>query len=411
MKKFARVLALAMVFAMMLSMTAFAADNKTTWIVMSLEDDEGGPNGEPYRVSHTGESSHYLTEEAPLMFEIVQIVNSLYDPDDPSTEYWDFDTNAMKKVLDEGLRAYAKGTEAWSAFVEKYYADVTVISGSHLLKETLQNETAVLGDLTPNVPNKVTYKNTVKGDPKYGVTYTLTLTRYADVAPALDIDGSGQHNAYVQGYPDGTVRPNANITRAEVATIFYRLMTEESREYYKSKANNFTDVAENAWYNEAVSTMAAAGVLRGYEDGTFRPNAPVTRAEFVSIVTRMTEEGMGDLNRLYKGYFTDVAKSAWYTGAVELGHEFGWALGFEGKYRPQDNMTRAEVMTMVNRVLARQVKSEDMLKDMITWPDNVKGAWYYEAVQEATNSHTYTRTNEQAPQQDFNYEVWTALEN
>ena len=409
MKKFARVLALAMAFAMMLSLTAFAADNKTTWIVMSLEDDEG--TGETtYRVRHTGESSHYLTEASPLLIEIVQIVNSLYDPNDPSTEYWDFDTKAMKEILDFGLKSYAEGPEAWGNFVEEFYQKVNVISGSHLLKGMLQDQTAVLGDLTPNVPNKVTFKNEVKGDNKYGVTYTMTLTRYTDTAPALAI-GDAQHDAYVQGYPDGTVRPNANITRAEVATIFYRLMTEESRAYYQTKANTFTDVAETAWYNEAVSTMAAAGVLRGYEDGSFRPNANVTRAEFVSIVTRMTEEGMGNLNRVYKHYFNDVAKGAWYTGAVELGHEFGWALGFEGKYRPEDNMTRAEVMTMVNRVLARQVKAEDMLKDMIVWPDNVEGAWYYEAVQEATNSHSFTRTNEQAPQQDFNYEVWTALEN
>lgn len=406
MKKFARVLALAMVFAMMLSMTAFAAGS-TTWIEMSIEDDEG-KGGLPYRVRHSGESSHYLTEDALLLVEVVAIVNEMYDPHDPTTDLWDFDSKGMKDIMDEGLDAYADSHAVWSTYVDTHYTDVNPLIGMRTLKDLLKDPDATLGEIIPNVAHKISFQNEVKGDKKYGVTYTVTITRYNDISPELNV-AEGIHAAYVKGYPDGTVRPTASITRAEVATIFYRLMTEEARGYYQTESNAFVDCDADAWYNEAVSTMAAAGVLRGYEDGTFRPNAPVTRAEFVSIVTRMTEEGRGDILNAFKGVFTDVAQGAWYTPAVELANDLGWALGFEGKYRPGDNMTRAEVMTMVNRILKRDVQTEDMLAGMITWPDNVKGAWYYEAVQEATNSHTFTRTDEQVPQQSFNYEIWTEL--
>lgn len=406
-KQFLRALAFVLVLAMSLSMTVMAADN-TTWIKVSIEDDEGGPNGQSYRVFHWDESSHYLTEESPLLIEVVSIINKMYDPDDDTTRLWDFDSKGMKKIMDEGLAAYAKGDNKWQDYVDEYFEDVNPVDGMRALKNILRDRESVLGDLEPNIAHKISFKNEVKGDSKYGVTYTVTVTRYTNVAPELQ--KSGEHKAYVVGYPDGTVHPNNNITRAEVATIFYRLLTEDSQNYYRAQSNNFSDVNEGDWFNEAVSTMAAAGIVTGYPDGTFLPNNPVSRAEFAAIATRLTEKGRDGVSQVqFKAYFGDVHQDDWYAAAVELAYELGWAQGYEGNYRPEDKMSRAEVMTMINRILEREVKEEGMLEGMITWSDNTADMWYYEAVQEATNSHTYNRTEEQVPKMTFHYETWLEL--
>lgn len=382
MKKIARLLAFVLVAAMMLSMTAFAANeaNNTTWIELSIEDDEG-TNGLPYLVRHSGESSHYLTEESPLLVEVVAIINDMYKSNKPSTDLWDFDSKAMKEILDEGLEAYADGLDAWETYVDKYYSDVNPMAGMESLKDLLKDQASTLGDLIPNVAHKISFKNEVEGDKKEGVTYTVTITRYNEIRPELEI-GEDQMTPYILGYPDGTVRPEDNITRAEISMIFFRLLTEESREFYRTSTNGFSDCDADAWYNEAVSTMAAAGVLRGYTDGSFRPNGNVTRAEFVSVLTRLVAEGQGDLQSEYKGYFKDVAMNDWFRPAVELAYELDWARGDEGLFRPNDLMTRAEVMAMVNRVLLFE---KGMHVDMNKWPDNSQHAWYYDAVQKATN--------------------------
>lgn len=406
-KQFLRALAFVVVLAMALSMTVLAADN-TTWIKVSIEDDEGGPNGQTYRVLHWEESSHYLTEESPLLVEVVSIINKLYDPNDTTTRLWDFDSKGMKQIMDASLAAYTKSDDEWQAHVDKYFEDINPVDGMRSLKNILRDRESVLGDVEPNIAHKISFKNEVKGDSKYGVTYTVTVTRYTDVAPELQ--KSGDHMAYVVGYPDGTVRPTNNITRAEVATIFYRLLTEESQNYYRAQSNNFSDVNEGDWFNEAVSTMAAAGIVNGYPDGTFRPNNPVSRAEFAAIATRLTEKGRDGVSQVqFKAYFGDVHQNDWYAAAVELAYELGWAQGYEGNYRPGDNMSRAEVMTMINRILEREVKEEGMLEGMVTWSDNTADMWYYEAVQEATNSHTYNRTEEQVPKMTFHYETWLEL--
>ncbi|MBQ5760677.1 MAG: S-layer homology domain-containing protein [Clostridia bacterium] len=411
MKKFARVLALIMVFAMMLSMTAFAANDKTTWIRVSIEDDEGGANGKSYRVYHWDDSSRYLTEESPLLVEVVSIINKMYDPADKTTRLWDFESKGMKAIMDKGLTAYAKSESAWQNYVDQYFDDVNPVAGMQSLKAILRDTDAVVGDLEPNVAHMISFKNEVKGDSKYGVTYTVTVTRYADVAPALNIGANGDdgHHAYINGYPDGTIRPNGNITRAEAASILYRVMTPESREIFKANEVNFTDVADNAWYIDAVAAMAAAGIITGYPDGSFRPDAPITRAEIAAMVVRFTEEGRNLMGAEYRGVYADVAEGAWYAPAVELANKLGWLLGFEGNYRPADNMTRAEFMTMVNRILECQVKVEGMLDGMKTWPDNQPGTWYYTEVQSATNGHTFGHTNEQVAGQNYNYEFWTGL--
>ena len=195
------------------------------------------------------------------------------------------------------------------------------------------------------------------------------------------------HFAYIVGYEDGEVKPNNNITRAEVATIFFRLLTDEARADFWSQENDYSDVSATDWFNNAVSTLSNAGIIDGYEDGTFRPNAPITRAEFTAIATRFF-----DYTAEYEGAFNDVSYSSWYADYVQAAVDMGLVDGYEdGGFHPDSYITRAEAVTIVNRVLGR-VPHEDHLLDedeMNVWPDNLYGAWYYADMQEATNSHDY----------------------
>ena len=196
------------------------------------------------------------------------------------------------------------------------------------------------------------------------------------------------HVAYIIGYEDGTVRPGANITRAEVATIFFRLLTDETRESYWSQSSGFTDVASGAWYNNAVSTLTRAGILDGYEDGSFRPNASITRAEFTKIAVSFFKHAGG----ASANPFNDVPDSAWYAEFVKAAAELGLIDGYEdGTFRPNAPITRAEACTIVNRTLGRAPDKDNLLPEheMLTWPDNSRDAWYYAQIQEATNSHDY----------------------
>ena len=195
------------------------------------------------------------------------------------------------------------------------------------------------------------------------------------------------HYSYIVGYEDGTIRPGNNITRAEVATIFFRLLSEGSSERWYSASNSFSDVAADSWYNVPVSTLSNMGIIDGYEDGTFKPNAPITRAEFTAIATRFF-----DYTAEYEGAFNDVTYSDWYADCVQAAVDMGLVNGYaDGGFHPTAYITRAESCAIVNRVLNR-VPHEDYLLDedeMITWPDNSYGAWYYADMQEATNSHDY----------------------
>lgn len=209
------------------------------------------------------------------------------------------------------------------------------------------------------------------------------------------------HYAYIIGYSeDGTVRPNANISRAEVATIFFRLLTDEARDQFWMTTNNFSDVLPNDWYNNAVSTMVNMGIIQGYEDGTFRPNANITRAEFAAIAARFMASGYGVEDDL----FTDIANH-WARESINDAAMAGWINGYEdGTFRPDAAITRAEAVTLVNNVLQRKPDADHMFDSMIKWPDNPESAWYYEAIQEATNSHDYDLF------EDAEYETWTALQ-
>ena len=209
------------------------------------------------------------------------------------------------------------------------------------------------------------------------------------------------HYAYIVGYSeDGTVRPNANITRAEVATIFFRLLTDEARDQFWSTSNNFTDVAADAWYNNAISTMVNAGIIQGYEDGTFRPNANITRAEFAAIASRFMSSGYD----VEEDLFTDIANH-WARENINDAAMTKWINGYpDGTFLPDKAITRAEAVTLVNNVLQRKPDADHLLDSMIKWPDNMDAsAWYYEAIQEATNSHDYDLF------EGAEYEIWTSL--
>ena len=198
------------------------------------------------------------------------------------------------------------------------------------------------------------------------------------------------HVGYLIGCTDGTIRPEDDISRAEVATIFFRLLTDEARETYWSQTNSYSDVAPDAWYNNAVSTLSNMGILDGYLDGTFRPNAPITRSEFTKIAVSFFDYAAEEYS--YEGWFSDVQGREWFVEYLTAAIEYGLIEGMpDGTFRPLDNITRAEAATIVNRTLGREPHEDYLLsrREMITWPDNSTSAWYYADMQEATNSHDY----------------------
>jgi hypothetical protein len=222
-----------------------------------------------------------------------------------------------------------------------------------------------------------------------------TITTGGDVTEIVDPDvplagdadlNDVDHFAYISGYEDGTVRPTNNITREEVAAIFYKLLTDTSRAIYETDENDFSDVSADRWSNRAISTLTNAGILSGYPDGTFRPQATITRAEFATVAAQfevVTENLVSP--------FTDT-DGHWAENFIAFAASKNWVSGYEdGTFRPQQNITRAEVMTMVNNVLHRAVDKEGLLPDAKQWPDNQEGKWYYYQVLEATNGHDYER--------------------
>lgn len=246
------------------------------------------------------------------------------------------------------------------------------------------------------------------------VTYTAQWKRNGGHHPSKpdntveipDEDALGlntdDHFAYIIGYPDGTVQPNGQITRAEATTIFFRLLTEESRSANLTKTNGYTDVASDAWYNTAVSTMTKAGIVDGYPDGTFRPDVPITRAEMAKIISLFAKLDKSESR------FSDIA-GHWAEAYIRLAAGNGWIAGYpDGTFGPQRNITRAETATMINRVLDRVPSEESHLLSrgvMQIWPDANPGDWFYLAMQEATNSHDYERNAKWAAAD----EQWTAL--
>jgi hypothetical protein len=249
----------------------------------------------------------------------------------------------------------------------------------------------------------------------YAVTYvngTLTIKAVPFVpgpdpdikdpdVPKADLNTT-DHYAYIIGMPDGLVHPEQNITRGEVATIFFRMLTDESRTANWKTTNSYKDVPATLWCNNAISTLSNAGIIKGYDDGTFRPNAPITRAEFATMAVRFFESKYNGNDK-----FSDIATS-WARQYINAASEAGIIKGYtDGTFRPTKLITRAEAVTIMNRALLRAPDKDHLLADMKVWPDNqVLTKWYYADMQEATNSHDYTMPEDES----VTYETWTKMQ-
>ena len=232
------------------------------------------------------------------------------------------------------------------------------------------------------------------------VTMNSDKTVYAgwEATGVPDKLNGDDHFAYVIGYPDGKVHPEGNISRAETATIFFRLLKSDIRDGNLTADNDFSDVSDGQWHNKAVSTMAKLGIVKGRRADRFDPNASITRAEFAAICARFSTRTVEN-----SGSFSDIS-GHWAENEIERAAAFGWISGYpDGTFHPDARITRAEAMTMINRVLCRMPQSKsDLLDSMVTWSDNKPSDWHYLAVQEATNSHDFNRQGEVG-------ESWTKL--
>lgn len=311
--------------------------------------------------------------------------------------------------IKEYVRVNTPLSGTWYAEKDCVTPPVTQIDGATMYPRVetrkFENDEAYETQDTSNVANPLTH----------AVIHLYTKEKYVPEQPTTDYLipvfwlNTNDHYSYLIGYSDGTVRPNGKITRAEVATIFFRLLDDDTRAKYWSSKNDFSDVSADKWYNNAVSTLCNMGVIGGYADGTFRPDAPISRAEFAKIAVSFTQNN----GSAVYNYFTDVKTTDWFAPYVTAAKDAGLIEGYsDGSFKPESKITRAEACAIVNRTLGRKPSKAHMkISDRIDWPDVQTTDWFYEAIMEATNSHTYQMGkrvetwNDKLPQRD-----WAALE-
>ncbi|MFR8430282.1 S-layer homology domain-containing protein [Evtepia sp.] len=407
--------------------------NSPTWtsgpIALGTEYEVKEVDAKGYQVTSTNETGT-ITENSSAVFVNMPVdtgvltISKTVEGQKNPTEKFTFTVN-----LPEGEYPYIYSTAQGNNEVSGYISDsgtVTLSSGqsvsiyglpvseSYTVTETESDDYTVSAEAIHGTVDGAVVSGTIPDLDDGAAAAHYTNTYHGSWIPPVDPDptpdpdpgdkpelNTEDHYAYIVGYEDGSVQPEGDITRAEVATIFFRLLTDESRDEFWSQTNDYTDVPADAWYNNAVSTLSNAGIIDGYEDGTFKPDGNITRAEFATIAVRFFEATYdgGDL-------FSDIA-GHWAQDYINEAANAGIVDGYpDGTFRPQQYITRAEAMTMVNRTIDRHPDADHLLEDMITWPDNPETAWYYEQVQEATNSHEYTMNtdDEQNP-----YEIWTEL--
>ena len=304
-----------------------------------------------------------------------------------------------EKAASSGGSSSGGGSSSSSKYTLHYESN----GGTSYKDESYSSGTTVTLDKAPTRESYTFtgwYADKALTDKISSIKMTSNKTVYAGwtATGVPDMLNGDDHYAYVVGYSDGTVRPNANISRAEVATIFFRLLKEEVRDGNLTAENTFADVTDGQWHNKAISTMAKLGVVKGRRADSFDPDASITRAEFAAICARFNTKPVEN-----SGSFSDIF-GHWAENEIERAAAFGWISGYpDGTFRPDARITRAEAMTMINRVLCRMPQSEsDLLDSMVTWPDNKPSDWHYLAVQEATNSHDFDRQGEVS-------ESWTKL--
>ena len=299
-----------------------------------------------------------------------------YDYDDCKSEYANFPYGTSVVIDPNGGTAKLSGTSFSTKQSFNIYRDYTLTDASR------SGYTFYGWDLT-----------------KSGSTYYFTAmwSRYKSDVPYM-LNGT-DHYAYIKGYPNGSFKPTDTITRAEAATIFYRLLTDATRKAYATTYNSFKDVPATAWYNTAVSTMAKLGIVNGGSDGYFRPNDPITRAEIAAMIARCD-------GAYYTGTSTVFSDTYghWAASYIARAYELGWINGYGTTYAPDRYISRAETVAVLNRVLNRAPQyTSDLTRNYTTFSDVATSAWYYLDVEEAANSHTYTRKS------NADYETWTKL--
>ena len=407
--------------------------NSPTWtsrpIALGTEYEVKEVDAKGYQVTSTNETGT-ITENSSAVFVNMPVdtgvltISKTVEGQKNPTEKFTFTVN-----LPEGEYPYIYSTAQGNDEVSGHISNnetVTLSSGqsvsiyglpvgaSYTVTETANDDYTVSAEAIHGTVDGAVVSGTIPDLDDGAAAAHYTNTYHGSWIPPVDPDptpdpdpgdkpelNTEDHYAYIVGYEDGSVQPEGDITRAEVATIFFRLLTDESRDEFWSQTNDYTDVPADAWYNNAVSTLSNAGIIDGYEDGTFKPDGNITRAEFATIAVRFFEA-------TYDGedLFSDIA-GHWAQDYINEAANAGIVDGYpDGTFRPQQYITRAEAMTMVNRTIDRHPHKDHLLDDMIVWPDNPETAWYYEQVQEATNSHEYTMNtdDEQNP-----YEIWTEL--